>query len=177
MTDDSEIIIRRAIPGDEARVSLVGGATFLDAFAGVLPGEDILLHVRRHHSEESYGKLFEAPQSAVWLVEVVPGGAPIGYAVLCPPDLPTAGIGRTDLELKRIYLLSRFRGYGLGRRLLREAEAEAIAKGAPRLLLGVYGKNEEALGFYRANGFEEVGERWFEVGRHRYHDKILAKRL
>ncbi|MDX2186281.1 MAG: GNAT family N-acetyltransferase [Opitutaceae bacterium] len=172
-----ETRIRRAAPGDEEKASLVASATFLDAFAGVLPGGDIVLHAKRQHAAEAYRKLLAAGDAAVWLAEVLPGEAPVGYAVLCRPDLPLDDLGETDIELKRIYLLSRFRGHGLGRRLLHAVEAEALARHARRLLLGVYGENEPALAFYRATGFEVVGERLFEVGEHRYRDKILAKAL
>jgi GNAT superfamily N-acetyltransferase len=74
---------------------------------------------------------------ALWLVESSPGNAPIGFMVVAPPQLPlpdTAG----DLKLKRIYLLGKFQGGGLGKRLVAAALAHSIAAGAKRLLLGVY---------------------------------------
>ncbi len=54
---------------------------------------------------------------------------------------------------------------------------EARARGAPRLLLGVYAGNDRAIAFYGRQGFKPVGERSFLVGANRYHDLVLARRL
>ena len=153
--------VRRAGPADAERLSLVGRATFLESYTWALPGDDILAHCRERHSEASYAAwLAEGP--GLWLAEVV-GGAPVGYAGLSAPDLPQARPG--DLELKRIYVLSRFHGpAGPARTLMAAATAEARRQGAARLLLGLHPRNARALAFYRRSGFLRVGERVFTVG-------------
>ena len=85
-----------------------------------------------------------------------------------------ADLRTDDLELKRIYLLSRFHGGGTGRRLMQHAVDEARSRGAGRLLLGVYAGNERALAFYARCGYVRVGERRFQVGANTYEDAILA---
>lgn len=156
---------------DTEALALVGAASFLETFAGILPGEDLLLHCKVRHSAEQYAPWLADPQYRLCMAEV--GGAPVGYAVLCPPDLPVS-LEPGDLELKRLYLLHRFQGSGLGRRLMDWAIAEARATGAPRLLLGVKADNEGAIGFYRRVGFAVVGERRFLVGKQWCDDLILA---
>lgn len=168
------ITIRRCVPGEEVILSILGQATFLDAFAGVLSGRDILGHCVRQHSREKYAAWLQEPGSAVWIAEVEPGRAPVGYLVLTKPDLPLGDISPHDAEVKRVYLLSRFRGGGLGRRLMQEAEAYARARGVKRLLLGVYSRNDAAILFYERLGYKRVGERSFTVGDSTYHDHILA---
>ena len=113
-------------------------------------------------------------QSAVWIAEVDPGRAPVGYLVLTAPDLPLAGVGPRDLEVKRIYLLHRFQGGGIGARLMSEARAHAIARGCRRLLLGVYGRNAAAIGFYERLGYRHLGTRQFKVGENTYDDVVLG---
>jgi ribosomal protein S18 acetylase RimI-like enzyme len=169
--------LRRAVPGDEAALALVGAATFLDAFAGVIPGPDIVAHCAREHASARYAAWLVSPEAAVWLAEVRPGEAAVGYAVLCPADLPLADLGPGDAEVKRIYLLSRFHGAGLGRALMAAVEQGARERGVRRLLLGVYGGNRRAIGFYRAAGFTAVGERRFTVGARTYDDLVMGKAL
>ena len=86
-----------------------------------------------------------------------------------------AGLG--DIEIKRIYLLSKFHGSGAGRALFEAALEEARAGGRTRLLLGVYKQNAKALGFYERMGFTRVGEREFDVGGAVYEDWVLGRAL
>ena len=169
-----EPFIRQCQPGDEEMLSLIGQATFLETFAGVISGRDILDHCMREHSTSKYAAWLNDPASAVWVAEVEPGRAPVGYLVLTTPDLPLADLSPHDTEVKRIYLLSRFHGSGIGRRLMDEARRWAAIKGRGRLLLGVYEGNTTAIGFYEKNGFRRIGERSFKVGATIYHDFIFA---
>jgi len=171
------INIRHCVPGDEIALSVIGQATFLDAFAGVLSGKDIIGHCLRQHSSEKYAAWLRDSESAVWITEVEPGQAPVGYIVVTKPDLPLQDITARDAEVKRVYLLNRFRGSGLGRRLMKEAESYARSRGFERLLLGVYGRNEAAISFYERLGYKRVGDRSFNVGDNIYHDHILALAL
>ena len=167
-----EITIRRAVPGDEAALAVVGQATFLETFAGVLDGSAIIEHCRTAHSAVQYGQWLSDPGCAAWLA-YAPGGAPVGYALLARPDLPSADPDR-DLELKRIYLLARYHGGGTGKRLLAEAVRFARDAGAARLLLGVYAGNQAAIGFYRRQGFVELARRRFNVGGRAYDDQVMG---
>ncbi|MDO8540826.1 MAG: GNAT family N-acetyltransferase [Opitutaceae bacterium] len=170
----SEAVIRKCAPGDEDDLSLVGQAAFLEAFAGVVSGRDILAHCRRQHATEKYAAWLRDANSAVWMVEVNPGRAPVGYLVLTAPDLPLADIGPGDLEIKRVYLLHRFQGGGIGARLMNAARDHAIARGSRRLLLGVYSGNIAAIGFYERLGYKRVGTRPFKVGENTYNDLIFS---
>lgn len=155
-------------------LALIGAASFLENFAGFLPGEDVLAHCRKQHSAAKYAAWLAAPETRACLAEV--RGAPVGYALLCAPDLPvntTPG----DIELKRIYLLHRFQGSGIGAALMNWSIDTARALGKRRLLLGVHEGNEKALDFYRRHEFVEAGTRAFQVGQTICSDLILARRL
>lgn len=166
--------IRRCRKDDATALSLVGKATFLDAFAGVLDGPSIVAYCATAHGVETYREWLSHSTAAAWLVECEPGLAPVGYAVVAPPDLPLDNVNDDDLELKRIYLLQRFRGMGIGRQLVETTVAYARSQSARRLLLGVYSRNEPAIGFYKQVGFEIVGTRQFNVGGQWNDDYILA---
>ena len=110
-------------------------------------------------------------------METTPGAAPIGFALLTRPDLPGALEDGSDLELKRIYLLSKFHGSGIGANLMEKAISASRETGARRLLLGVYAGNCRARTFYKKLGFLPVASRKFSVGSRAYDDIILALNL
>ncbi|CAM3302802.1 GNAT family N-acetyltransferase [Sphingomonas antarctica] len=82
-----------------------------------------------------------------------------------------------DVELKRIYALSRFHGSGIGTALMEYAVSAATESGARRLLLGVFAQNHRAIAFYRKKGFEQLATRKFNVGGTDYDDVVLARQL
>jgi len=166
--------VRLCGPGDAVRLAAVGSATFLETFAGVVDGNDILAHCAGQHAPQRYADWLADPRYAMWLAETRSGRAPVGFAMLSPADLPSVATREDDLELKRIYLLHRFHGGGHGAALMQVAIDEARARRAGRLLLGVYADNARALTFYARNGFLPIGERRFRVGDNDYHDLILA---
>ena len=173
----NKVAIRRCVSGDEAALSLVAQAAFLEAFSGMLAGEDIIAHCREQHSEKAYQEWLADAETAVWLAEVEPGRAPVGYLVLTMPHLPLADLGPGDIEVKKVYVLHRFQGGGTGVRLMNTAKEEALARGKKRMLLGVYEGNASAIGFYQRLGYGKVGTRTFQVGAHRYHDWVMGLEL
>jgi ribosomal protein S18 acetylase RimI-like enzyme len=188
--EPESVTLRAATAADAPALALVGAATFLEAFTWMLPGPDILAHCAKHHTAAAYEKYLADPATRITLASVA-GGAPVGYAMLCTPELPTFDVQPTDVELKRIYLFSRFRsapvtnyaglpelrGLRPAQALLDAAVADARALGRTRLLLGTHANNERAIAFYRRNGFVEAGTRTFQVGSQLCSDLIFAKAL
>ena len=162
----------------------------------MLPGADIVAHCAKNHTAAAYATYLAHPDTRITLAEAVSGGAPIGYAMLTAPELPTFAVQPTDTELKRIYLFSRFRssatpvmrvseagslksvrGLKAGQALMDAAVDDARAMGRSRLLLGTHAGNLQAINFYRRNGFTEAGTRTFQVGAQVCCDLIFAKSL
>ncbi|MEP0390948.1 GNAT family N-acetyltransferase [Erythrobacter sp.] len=165
------ITVREASVDDAELLSLVSDATFLETFAHEIPGEAMLAHCREKHAPEFLARLL-ANGACGWLAEIE--GTPIGYALLIPrPELDAAIEG--DVELKKIYVLSRFQGTGTAQRLF--AEVLCAAAGNKRLLLGVKDDNHRATSFYKRQGFEIIGTRRFDVGGALYDDLVFARDL
>lgn len=61
-------------------------------------------------------------------------------------------LGRPGLYLEDLFVKPDFRGKGIGRRLLSELAALAVARGCGRLEWSVLDWNAPALGFYRSVG-------------------------
>jgi ribosomal protein S18 acetylase RimI-like enzyme len=186
------LTLRRATPADAPAVALVGAATFLEAFTWMLPGADILAHAFKSHTPEAYRDYLAQPETRIILALAGPpvgftgdAQAPVGYAMLTAPELPTLEVLPTDIELKRIYLFSRFRaapvaghpGLRPAQALLNAAIADALALNRTRLLLGTHANNLRAIAFYRRNGFEVAGTRTFQVGTQVCNDLIFARPL
>lgn len=164
--------IREAGPDDVGAVALVGAATILETYAGLLQRGDMLAFCTGEHSAAAYRRYLENG-ARIWLAEAEGTCAPLGYAMLSRPDLD--GAEPEDIELKRIYALTRMQGTGLGAALM--ATALEAARGYGRLLLGVNAKNRRALAFYRKQGFEVIGTRRFLVGSVEHDDFVLARPL
>ena len=169
----NEIIIRPCTTADADRLSIVAAATFIETYAGIVDGDDLVVHCHSTHAPAAYAALLADPARRLFLATLDPGEAPVGFMLMGPPDLPVA-TGPDDMELTRIYALHRFHGQGLGARLMQTAIDTARAAGAKRLLLAVYSKNDRANAFYGKMGFRQVGTRLFHVGVNDYLDWVLA---
>ncbi len=171
------VALREGTAADAPTLALIGAATFLEAFAGIVPGDAILAHCAKNHNAAAYISYFGQPETRAWLAEVSPGAAPIGYAMLTAPDFPAGLAQPGDLELRRIYLFSRFHGGGTGQKMIGVAIEGARRQNAKRLLLGVHPGNRRALAFYRRNGFVQIGTRTFHVGTSIFEDPVLCLTL
>lgn len=101
------------------------------------------------------------------------GSQALGYLqsrLAVPDGHPSAPPG---LELERLYLLQRFQGKGLGRRLLEAAIAQARQRQLGYLWLSVWKRNAGAIGFYRHAGFRKAGETPFLLGRQLQFDDLM----
>ena len=71
-------------------------------------------------------------------------------------------MGRPGLYLEDLFVEPEFRGLGIGKALLQEVAAVAVAKNCPRLQWEVLDWNTPAIDFYRAMGAEFLDE-WRNV--------------
>lgn len=168
--------IRPATPDDAQRLAHIGVATFIDSYTADIEGEAMMAHCTHQHSQAVYTAYLSDPAAKAWLIESAETGAPIGYAVTCAPDLPIETVAG-DIELKRIYVLSRFHGSGAGKALMETVQSHAQAQRAARLLLGTYQDNHRAVAFYTRIGFETIGTRQFQVGDILYDDIVMGLKL
>lgn len=166
----SDVVLREATSEHAERLSLVSNATFLETFAGMIAGDALVAHCTQRHAPDYLATLLDSGARA-WLAEI--DDAPVGYALLTAPELDAARDG--DIELKKIYLLSRFHGSGIATRLLEAVRA--AASGHARLLLGVKNDNRRAIAFYTKQGFHQIATRRFDVGGTLYDDVVLALNL
>jgi diamine N-acetyltransferase len=191
------VTLRHATLADAPALALTGAATFLEAFTWMLPGADIVAHALKNHTADAYAHYLGDPNTRITVAVTAPAvgfpdepGSIVGYVLVCTPELPTIDVVATDIELKRIYLFSRFRSAPVldatgapipnlrpAQALMDAAVGDAHALGATRLLLGTHATNLRAIGFYLRNGFTQAGTRVFQVGSQQCCDLIFAKPL
>ena len=162
--------IRQATEKDAERLSLVASATFLETFAGEIDGDALIAYCEQANATAFLGQLL-ADGAQAWLAQIDRG--PVGYSLLKKPELDGARPG--DIELKKIYVLSRFHGSGIASKLFDATLAGA--QGHQRLLLGVKADNHRAIAFYVKQGFAQIGTRQFDVGGALYDDVVMAREL
>jgi ribosomal protein S18 acetylase RimI-like enzyme len=170
------VTLRRAGPDDARMLSVVGMATFLEAYAWALPGADIVDFCMENQTPELYARYLAKADTRITLA-VTGQDAPVGFVMVCEADFPGFEVRPEDIELKRIYLLSQYRPGGNGQRLMDAALADARELGRTRMLLGTNAGNARAIAFYRRNGFAEVGTRTFVVGMQQCCDAIFGKEM
>lgn len=172
----SDFHIRKASLKDVETLALIGTATFLESFVEEIKGPDITRHCMKEHSSDAYRTYLAKPGTECWLAEYSKTAAPIGYVMNCQPDLPVP-VQDQDIELKRIYVFSRFHGSAVAEMLLQASVDSARKSAAPRLLLGTYEGNARATRFYEKHGFQTIGTRQFDVGGAIFNDIVMAKTL
>jgi GNAT superfamily N-acetyltransferase len=142
--------IRRAVPGDApalhelvlalARYEREPDAVLADAddLDRALFADQPLLHAVVAEVEGPSG--FEVAGMALWFVTY------------------STWRGRHGIWLEDLFVLPEYRRLGLGRELLAELAAEALARGYARLEWNVLDWNEPALRFYRSLGAQALSE-------------------
>lgn len=86
-------------------------------------------------------------------------------------------MGDTTLEVERIYIRNRYQGQGLGKHLMNKAIERATAQNKQSIWLGVWEKNEAAIGFYQKAGFIKIGAHAFYMGDDKQTDWIMKKSI
>lgn len=86
---------------------------------------------------------------------------------------PVEGCG--DIEIATLYVQPRHHGRGIGRALLNAAFARC--EGAETVWLATNAENTPAIGFYLAQGFQQVGETHFRIDDQAYLNNVYAYRL
>jgi len=159
----SEIQFRPYEPADSDAILTLGERALVDA--GIdpddIPGRDDLLDIKRSYDAVGGGFI-------VGIVEHPPGSLPPaletsdGWLVAMGGYLPNEH-GYEDertvpgaVELHRMRVAPSCQGHGYGVALLRELEARIAAAGYPLILATTSEKQQRALAFYPAQGYQTV---------------------
>lgn len=102
---------------------------------------------------------------------------PAGYLKVNLNDAQSEKMGDESLEIERIYIRNKFQGKGLGKYLINKAIKLAIEQSKKMIWLGVWERNDNAIGFYKKLGFVQTGAHSFYMGDEEQIDIIMSKTL
>lgn len=109
----------------------------------------------------------DAPEPGATYVVATSDGAPVAYGGIRPV------LDERTAEIKRMWVDARWRGAGLGARMLRHLEDLARARGYGRVVLDTNGSLTEAIAMYERAGYARI-ERYND---NPYAEAFFAKEL
>jgi ribosomal protein S18 acetylase RimI-like enzyme len=167
------LLIRIATQKDAATLAVLGAKTFAETFLPDNRADDVMAYVDASFTPQLQARELAAP--GVWAFIAECDGEAVGYAKLQRSEAPDCVGGDAPLEIARIYVAAAFHGRGVGAALMNACLEKATALGADTIWLGVWERNERALGFYRRFGFDERGDHVFLLGSDPQRDLIMAR--
>jgi diamine N-acetyltransferase len=157
-----EMSIRPAVMDDAVLLSVLAATTFYEAYFEQDEPDNLARYVNESFAVEKVRAEIAEPGSMFFIVFV--DGKAVGYARLIENSRLDCVEGGRVIELKRLYILERVRGTGIGRRLMEYCLDEARRRSFDVLWLGVWEKNVRAHEFYAKFGFAEAGTVTFPYG-------------
>lgn len=163
-----EIEIRRATKEDAALIAGLSHHTFYETFAEHNTKEDMAKFMQEQFTHAALMAEVGAPDSLFLLAYA--GDEAVGYMRLREQ-------ADDSLELARLYALKKMIGTGIGKALMQLCIDIAKESGKRRIWLYVWERNERAIKFYTAWGFEKVGTHDFRLGNDLQRNWIMQKNL
>lgn len=143
--------IRAATPHDAQAIAQVHVASWQCAYRDILPEDflaDLAVEMRRAMWAESIA--MDKPHVLV----AQANGQVVGFSAIGP--CRDAGTLPTAFEVWAIYLSPSCWSKGMGRKLWLATREYAIGQGATSIQLWVLAKNDRAIRFYRAAGYQPL---------------------
>ncbi|MFK7904817.1 MAG: GNAT family N-acetyltransferase [Chitinophagales bacterium] len=166
-----QIELTKLTLGDLEELKQISRKTFSDAFSSQNSKEDILLYLNSAFNDEKLTIELKEEQSKFYLARYKEEAT--GYFKINFGSAQTDINDEDAMELERIYLLHQFQGKGIGKKLLKQAINIAKKCEMKYLWLGVWEENEQAIQFYKRNGFEVFNSHTFKVGNDIQVDHLM----
>jgi diamine N-acetyltransferase len=149
--------------------------SYAETFAVHNTEENLELFFKESYSQEQFVREFHEPDTLCCMARY--NGKGIGYLRLRQSREAESMLGKSTVELQRLYVLAEYKGKGAGSLLMSKAIEYAKNKRAEWIWLGVWERNFAAQKFYFSNGFVKFGEHVFQMGDDPQIDWMLKKRL
>lgn len=149
--------------------------TFTDTFSAQNSLEQIEAYLNQSYSREKLMAEIMNSDSAFYFIYLNEELG--GYLKLNVAGAQSEPMGLDALEVERIYVRSCYKGKGLGKHMINYAVEAGQYKRKKKIWLGVWEKNEKALGFYTKIGFTKTGSHSFYMGEEEQIDFIMTKIL
>ncbi len=161
--------------GDLKKLQEVSIETFNNTFKDHNSPENMTAYLEKAFTEYQLEKELSNKASEFYFIynnDVI-----AGYLKVNVNDAQSEPMGDETLEIERIYIRQPFQGRGLGKYLINKAVELAEAQNKSSIWLGVWDKNDNAIGFYKNIGFVQTGAHSFYLGEEEQIDVIMTKIL
>lgn len=170
------IQVSTATAAESAEVAAVAARTFPLACPPSSTPEDIAAFIAANLSTSNFDEYIREHR----VLAARENGVIVGYAMLVDgvaedPDVQRAVTLRPAMQLSKMYVLPEFHQAGVAGALMDAALAEAAARGATGVWLGVNQENERAQRFYAKHGFNRSGTKTFQVGERLENDYVMQR--
>jgi len=145
--------------------------TFVSAFEKLNNPEDFKTYTEITFSKEQLKKELLNENESFYFVyndkELV------GYFKLNKKEAQTEFFGNTSIEIERIYVLDKFQGQQIGKKMLLHIFEMAKQEKVSFIWLGVWEKNIIAIRFYKRHGFKKFDTHPFFIGNDKQTDWLM----
>lgn len=139
-------LVRATRPKDIPKLAAIIRRTMPVDYAGLIPSAQMRMRVDE-------------------MVASLRGRWPLALTAQAGREVAGVALMRGGGHLSLLWLDTRFRGQGMGTRLIAEAEQRVAAQGHARMTLNVYKENARAVDFYGRRGWEVDKEYMGQIGR------------
>ena len=169
------IEIRVAEKKDADLIAGLSRKTFYETFAAVNSQEDMDKFMNEQFTHEALIKEVEEGKD-VFLLAFEDDTA-VGYARMREGGKQKEFENKPSIEIARIYAVNAAIGTGVGSALMQKCLAIAAEMKRQVIWLGVWEKNQRAIGFYQKWGFKKFGEHDFLLGNDLQTDWLMKKHI
>jgi ribosomal protein S18 acetylase RimI-like enzyme len=169
------IEIREARPKDIPLLLQISIETQMETFAGQNTAEIMEAHILRSYSPELFEKEFYEPDTLFHIAWK--DNEMAGFLRLRVTDEAAQYLGKSAIELHRLYVRRAFQGKNVGYALMNTAIEYGRERNFEWLWLGVWEKNLKAIEFYNKCGFTRFAEHVFWMGDDPQNDWLLKLKL
>lgn len=173
MNSNSKIYIRECLEIDIDILQKIGYETYDETFRQMNTAKTMEAYLSEAFDRDRVLSELKNSGSTFYFISV--NDALAGYLKLNTTPAQSDINDIKSLEIERIYIKKRFKGKGLGKKLIVYALDAASEMGKSYAWLGVWEKNIPAIAFYEKMGFKRWKKHSFKMGSELQSDLLLRR--
>lgn len=144
---------------------------FIEAYAHLNTAENMEAYVSQTFTPEAFFQHYHHPHSTCFIARS--GKEIVGYFKVNIDAAQTEPNHPDSCEIERIYVDTRFKGRGIGKKLFYAAVDYGKQLKRHYLWLGVWEENHDAIRFYQKIGMKPFGTHSFQLGDEEQTDILM----
>lgn len=170
-----DLEMRKCTQEDLEMIRSLSEKTFMETFGADNKEEDMNEYLKENFSSPKL--LEELINNHSIYYAVFFKGSPAAYMKVNFMEAQTEKGYPDSLEIQRIYVLKKYKGQQMGRKLIGQAVETAKRNGLKYIWLGVWEHNTAAKKFYEKLGFVKIDTHVFLLGEDEQTDEIMKLNL